>query len=265
MKTKLVESIMRKALMLSVIVFMQAESHAKEKNMQSVKSNKTEEMNHLSNNEIIAKFTKYEVKSGYEKQFQKVLANYVAQALTEEGNIMSEAYYEQDNPTVLWLMERWKNKEQLKDVAKSKQAKALVSLEKEALVQPSKTYYLKDLEPLTKEQWRKTAKKEDNQLIVVLFVDAKKGTQQNFKTIYHKAMPEFRSEPGVVTYQLSEIEGNETQFVTYEKFRSNDAFQYHLKFPPIKPVIEYLETSIQKPPFQNGLHNLIEFAPLTRE
>jgi quinol monooxygenase YgiN len=264
MKAKLVSSIIGKALMFLIIMFMVAESHSKEKNVQSVKFNKTEEMNHLSNNEI-AKLTKYEVKPGYEKQFRKVLADYVAHSLTEDGNIMSEAYYEQDKPSVLWLMERWENKERLKDITKSTQAKALLSLEKEALVQPSKQYYLKDLEPLTKEQWRRTAKKEDDQLIVVLFVDAKIGTQQNFKTIYHEAMPKFRSELGVVTYQLSEIEGNETQFVTYEKFRSNEAFQYHLKFPPIKPVIEYLETSIQKPPFQNGLHNLIEFAPLTRE
>lgn len=238
--------------MFSAVVFMLAQSHAKE-------------MKYLSNNEVIAKLTKYEVKAGYEKQFRQVLADYVTQALVQEGNIMSEAHYEQDKPSVLWLMERWTSKEQLKDITKSKQAKALFSLEKTALVKSSKSYYLKDLEPLTKEQWRKTAKKEDNQLIVILFVDAKKGTQQYFKNTYHKAMPEFRSEPGVVTYQLSEIEGNETQFVTYEKFRSNDAFQYHLRFPPIKPVIEYLETGTQNPPFQNGLHNLIEFAPLTRE
>ncbi len=99
----------------------------------------------------------------------------------------------------------------------------------------------------------------------MLFVDAKQGTQHDFKAIYHKAMPQFRSEPGVVTYQLSEIEGDETKFVTYEKFRSDEAFQYHLKFPPIQPVIDYLNTSIKKPPFQDGIHNLIEFAPLTRE
>jgi quinol monooxygenase YgiN len=130
---------------------------------------------------------------------------------------------------------------------------------------PVEIYTLKDLEPLTKQQWRKTAKAEDQPLTIMLFVDAKPGTQESFKTIYHKAMPLFRSEPGVVTYQLSEIEGDGTRFLTYEKFRSEEAFQYHLKFPPIQPVLDYLNTSIKKPPFQNGIHNLVEFAPLTRE
>jgi quinol monooxygenase YgiN len=125
--------------------------------------------------------------------------------------------------------------------------------------------YVKDLEPLTKKQWRKTSKKGEEQLTIMLFVDAKKGTENNFMEVYHKAMPEFRSEPGVVTYQLSQLKEDNSQFVTFEKFRNKEAFQYHLNFPPIQPVIDYLNTSIKKQPFQDGIHNLIEFAPLIRE
>ncbi len=62
----------------------------------------------------------------------------------------------------------------------------------------------------------------------MLFVDAKAGTEANFKDVYHTAMPKFRSEPGVITYQLSQLEEDATQFVTFEKFRSNEAFQFHL-------------------------------------
>ncbi|TDP02214.1 putative quinol monooxygenase [Flavobacterium sp. 245] len=216
-------------------------------------------------NETVSKMTMYEVKEGEVTQFQKILSDYVANAIASKENIMAEAFYEEKKPTILWLIERWNNKKELEKFSKKEEAKLAQTLAGKSLLKSAKTYYVKDLEPLTKEQWRKTSKKEDNQLVIMLFVDAKKGTQQNFKDTYHIAMPQFRSEPGVVTYQLSEIEGNDTQFVTYEKFRSNEAFQYHLNFPPIKPVIEYLETSIKNPPFQNGLHNLIEFAPLTRE
>jgi len=99
----------------------------------------------------------------------------------------------------------------------------------------------------------------------MLFVDSKEGTQAEFKQTYHVAMPQFRSEPGVVTYQLSQVAGDDTKFVTFEKFRSPASFQYHLNFPPIQPVIDYLQTSIKQQPFQRGLHTLIEFAPLTRE
>ncbi|SEO70844.1 Quinol monooxygenase YgiN [Flavobacterium sp. CF108] len=208
-----------------------------------------------------AKITRYEVKEQYQEDFQKAISEYVQKSILKESNIMSEAYFEQNNKTVIWLFERWTSKAAL-DKNNSKSLKELV---KTALVKPEKIIYVKDLEPLTKEQWRRTSKKEDNQLTIMLFVDAKAGTEKNFMEVYHTAMPQFRSEPGVVTYQLSQLENDKTQFVTFEKFRSNDAFQYHLNFPPIQPVIDYLNTSIKKQPFQDGIHNLIEFAPLIRE
>lgn len=234
-------------------------------NPQSAKAVGKALLQQLKASEIISKLTMYEVPENALEPFRKALKDYVTVSLSSKENIMAEAFYEQDKPNILWLIERWNGKKQLEDFGKKTQAKALQTLTEKSLKTAPKIYYVKDLEPLTKEQWRKTSKKEDNQLVIMLFVDGKKGTEQHFKDTYHIAMPQFRSEPGVVTYQLSEIEGDETQFVTYEKFRSNNAFQYHLNFPPIKPVIEYLETSIKKPPFQNGLHNLIEFAPLTRE
>jgi putative intracellular protease/amidase/quinol monooxygenase YgiN len=234
-------------------------------NPQSAKAVGEALLEQLTSSESIAKLTMYEVTENVSESFKKALKDYVTASLSSKENIMAEAFYEQEKPTILWLIERWNGKKQLEDFSKKTQAKALQSLTEKALKTAPKIYYVKDLEPLTKEQWRKTSKKEDDQLVIMLFVDGKKGTEQHFKDTYHIAMPQFRSEPGVVTYQLSEIEGDQTQFVTYEKFRSNDAFQYHLNFPPIKPVIEYLETNIKKPPFQNGLHNLIEFAPMTRE
>ena len=79
------------------------------------------------------------------------------------------------------------------------------------------------------------------------------------------AMPEFRAEPGVVTYQLSQVVGKDTQFITYEKFRAEESLEEHLAFPPINPILDFLQTSITNPPFENGLHKLTEFAPLIRE
>lgn len=234
-------------------------------NPQSAKAVGEAVLEQLTIVEMTSKITRYEVKDEYLDPFKKTLSDYVFYALASKENIMAEALYEQNKPNILWLIERWNSKNQLDDFHKGTQAKALEFLTKKALKNSPKVYYVKDLEPLTKEQWRTTSKKEDNQLIIMLFVDAKKGTQQNFKDTYHIAMPQFRSEPGVVTYQLSEIDGDDTQFVTYEKFRSDDAFQYHLSFPPIKPILEYLQTSIKQPPFQNGLHNLIEFAPMKRD
>ncbi|GAO44680.1 putative quinol monooxygenase [Flavihumibacter petaseus] len=209
----------------------------------------------------VARLTRYEVKPANESAFREALRSYVLQSLSSENNIMSEAYQEQDTAGVLWLIERWKDQGALDIAAAGIAFKAIQNVAGNALVQPAKILFVQDLEPLTKEQWRRQPGKEDKPMTIMLFVDAKTGTENQFRETYHKAMPEFRSEAGVINYQLSQLQSDNTQFVTYEKFRNEETFQYHLRFPPIQPVIDYLNTSIKKQPFQAGLHRLIEFAP----
>ncbi|MFD1605554.1 putative quinol monooxygenase [Flavobacterium artemisiae] len=211
------------------------------------------------------KITRYEVKKEFQESFQKAVSNYVLASLSNEDNIMAEAYFEKENQSVIWLFERWTNQKEFDKFKENPAAEALQTLTQTALLKPEKAIYVNDLEPISKEEWRRTSKKEDSQLTIMLFVDAKSGTEENFKTTYHTAMPQFRSEEGVVTYQLSQFVDDPTKFITFEKFRSDDAFQFHLNFPPIQPVLDYLNSSIKKQPFQDGIHNLIEFAPLTRE
>lgn len=218
----------------------------------------------LQHTEEVAVLTRYEVKQDSSETLRRMLHRYVAQAGARESNIMAEAYYEQERPEVLWVIERWSSKaalEQIKSSAAFREEKAL--LEKQ-LVQPARVIYVKDLEPLTRKEWRRAPAKEDKPITIMLFVDSKPGTEAQFKAVYHTAMPQFRSEPGVVNYQLSQLEEDSTQFVTYEQFRNEEAFQYHLNFPPIQPVIDYLNTSIKKPPFQAGLHRLIAFSTIKR-
>jgi quinol monooxygenase YgiN len=215
--------------------------------------------------EVISLITRYDVKQGNQERFRKTLADYVKQAIAYEGNVMAEAYYEQENPLVLWVVERWDNKGELNSARESGQFKAIELLARKALIKPAQVTYVKDLEPLSKEQWRKVAARQDKPITIMLFVDAKAGTETDFKEVYHTAMPQFRAEPGVINYQLSQFEEDSARFVTYEKFKDEAGFQYHLNFPPIQPVIDYLNTNIKKQPFQSGLHRLIEFSPITRE
>jgi quinol monooxygenase YgiN/pimeloyl-ACP methyl ester carboxylesterase len=216
-------------------------------------------------NSVVARLIRYEVQPELQAAFRQAVSDYVFHSLKSETNVLSEAYHEQADTTVLWVIERWSNKDELDKASKSSRFKAIESLSRSSLKQPAKMIYVKDLEPLSKQQWRNVAKKQDQPLTIMLFVDAKPGTENNFQEVYHTAMPKFRSEPGVINYQLSQLEEDSTQFVTYEKFRNEDAFQYHLNFPPIQPVIDYLNTSIKKQPFETGLHRLIEFAPVIRQ
>jgi quinol monooxygenase YgiN len=238
------------------MLFLFCQSHLKAQQSMLDQSN---------NSDIVARLTRYDVKPDHQTAFRKLVSDYVHHSLNQESNVLSEAYYEQEDQSVLWIIERWNSKIELEKAGKSKSFKAIVSLSRAALLKPAETIDVKDLEPISKQQWRSVVKKTDDPITIMLFVNAKAGTERNFKTVYHTAMPQFRSEPGVITYQLSQLETDSAQFVTYEKFRNEDAFQYHLKFPPIQPVIDYLNTSIKKQPFQAGLHRLIEFAPLIRE
>jgi quinol monooxygenase YgiN len=213
----------------------------------------------------IAKLTMYEAKQGYREQVRNAISDYVLHSLSVNSNIMSEAYYERDSSSIFWLIERWETRTDLVKSAASAEFRAIEALSKHALAEPSKGFYVNDLEPLSRQQWRRPAKKEDRPLTIMLFVDTRSGTQDIFKEVYHMAMPQFRGEEGVVTYQLSQLEEDSTKFVTYEKFRSDEAFQYHLNFPPVNPVIDFLEKNSEKLPFQSGLHHLVEFAPLFRE
>ncbi|MCF6406387.1 antibiotic biosynthesis monooxygenase [Chitinophaga filiformis] len=220
-----------------------------------VKAQKTDGM------EDVVVLTQFDVKKDHGKKFRELIRKYVKHAVRNKDNIMAEAYYEKESPSIMWIIERWNSKlvfEKMRNGIRYKQIR--ISSEKK-LAQPAKTIYAKDLEPLSKQAWRREPMMDDTPITIMLFVDGKAGTEGQFREVYHTAMPQFRSEPGVINYQLSQLEEDSTQFVTYEKFRNEDAFQYHLNFPPILPVIDYLNTSIKKQPFQTGLHKLIRFAP----
>lgn len=234
-------------------------------NPQSAKAVGEAVLEQLKAIELMGRLTRYTAKSSHQEILRKLLTEYVLQATDDQGNIQAEAFYEQDDPSVLWLIERWRNRNDLERFGSHPASKAIDAVKAEALTGKAETYLVKDLEPLPKEAWRRTAGADDQPLTVMLFVDSKPGTEDEFKEIYHQAMPQFRSEPGVITYQLSQVQGEATKFVTYEKFRNKAAFSYHLGFPPIAPVIHYLQTGIQKQPFQTGLHTLVEFAPAARK
>lgn len=205
--------------------------------------------------------TRYDIQESTKEKIAKALNTYVLHAVANEDNIMAEVFQEQEQPLVLWVVERWKTKDEFKDFFQSTNVKKMLQLSKTELLRPTTTYYLKDLAPLSKSDWRNAPTKNDKPIVIMLFVNSKPGTEDTFTKLYDAAMPKFRSEPGVIAYGLSQFEDDRTQFVTYEKFRNEDAFKYHLNFPPIQPVLDYLNTSIKAQPFQRGLHRLVPLAP----
>lgn len=208
-----------------------------------------------------ARLTSYHVKSASQDAFRQALSEYVSSALESSGNIMAEAYAERDKTGVLWLVERWEHPTQWEDHQKSGPATAISRLVAEVLDASAETLAVQDLAPLPKEAWQRAPAPDDQPMTVMLFVEALPGTGPEFKKRYHAAMPQIRGEAGVVTYQLTQVAGTEDKFITYEKFRSEQALQDHLKLPFLAPILDFLHTSITNPPFEQGLHKLTKFAP----
>lgn len=252
MKVNNIFSLFNRAIILMVVCLLLSDLHLHAQN--------TAEAAPAGSSGAVALLTRYEVKQEGTKKLRKMLAKYVKQVGRSEGNIMAEAYYEQDSDHILWVIERWATQGTLEQNKQGAVYRKIRRLLEKKLAAPERALYVKDLEPLSKSDWRRAPDKADKPFTVMLFVDCKAGTEEQFTTVYHAAMPQFRSEPGVVNYQLSQLQDDRTQFVTYEKFRNDEAFQYHLHFPPIQPVLNYLNASIKKQPFQLGLHRLIAFA-----
>src|SRR6218665_3424463 len=131
---------------------------------------------------------RYEVKPEHQEAFRKAVSDYVFHSLEQDHNLLSEAYYEQEDPAVLWIIERWDHKAALEKNSLGPEFKAITSLSAQALVSPATIFYVKDLEPLSREQWRTRAGTNDKPLIIMLFVDARAGTEDQFRAVYHTAM-----------------------------------------------------------------------------
>lgn len=213
--------------------------------------------------EQVSMLRKYVVKDNATTSFRQAVDIYTRKAWDADGNILAEGYFERGKGNIIWIIERWASDSLANKFWNGDAGKALLKAMRIAKATSDEVIEVKDLEPIAKATWRKQPNTTDSAFTAMLFVNAKPGTGAEFKKRYHIAMPKFRSEAGVVTYQLSQIKGSDTRFVTYEKFRGNGAFQYHLKFPPIEPIIQFLHNSIADPPFEKNLHSLIQFTPFT--
>src|SRR6187399_1863381 len=95
------------------------------------------------NNNVVARLIRLEVKPQFRVVLHKAIKDYILYSLTTKGNILSEAFYELDNPSVLWIIERWTNKTVLNKISNGARFKLIDSLSENGLVQPAQTFYVK--------------------------------------------------------------------------------------------------------------------------
>ena len=80
------------------------------------------------NNKVVARLIRYEVQPEFQAAFRQAVSDYVFHSLKSKTNVLSEAYYEQADTTVLWVIERWSNKGELDKASRSSGFQAIDSL-----------------------------------------------------------------------------------------------------------------------------------------
>jgi len=211
-----------------------------------------------SDHAVAVVLKQYQVKTSWQNKFGEVLSGYVLSSGGAPGNIMAEAYYEQGDASIIWVIERWTNEAFYKMNSKSAAAKMVNGLAEVGLAKPVEIIFLEDLEGISRE-----APSEDDQpLTIMLLTDLKAGKGNRFRSINREMISAFRNESGLLAFTLSRMAHHRTRFVIYKKFRNLNAFQHHLKDPAVRPVMEFLQTAVKEPPFEKGYHHLIQLAPL---
>lgn len=214
-------------------------------------------------NGVIVVLTQYQVQTSFQAMFTAILSAYVFSSLKAAGNIMAEAYYEQGDTTVIWVMERWRSADFYNSNRGSGAAGAVNAFTETGDALLREVLLMEDL-VLFYGEFRKAPATGAPPLSVMLFIDVKTGAEEEFRQINQAAMPAVQQEEGLLTFQLSQVVDHKSQFVVFKKFYNREALQHHLKSPAIAPVIRFLQTSIKEPPFEKAYHHLIEFAPLYR-
>ncbi|PSL23351.1 quinol monooxygenase YgiN [Chitinophaga ginsengisoli] len=211
-----------------------------------------------SDNAIAVVLKQYQVKTFWQNKIGEVLSAYVLSSGRAPGNIMAEAYYEQGDAAIIWVIERWSNEAFYKMNSKSAAAKMVNGLAELGLAELVEIVFLEDLEGISREAPRD----DDQPLTIMLLADLKAGTEDRFRSINQEMISAFRKESGLLVFTLSRMVHHKTRFVIYKKFRNLNAFQHHLKDPAVQPVLEFLQTAVKEPPFEKGYHHLIQLAPL---
>jgi len=213
---------------------------------------------------IIGRLMRFRAAPSLKVELYIALNQYVLSASDAEGNIMAEAYYQEDDDSILWVIERWSEARFLDNNEKKEPMLNIIALRLKDGNMPVEHIYFMDLLTLPNQTYRRMPNEGDDPYTVMFFVNTQEGSEENFKSIYHSSMPALRSDPGILIYQLFQDLTDDTKFITYEKFRSRSSFEDHLKSLSAGPVVGFLQNSLRNPSFEQGLQRLIEFAPLYR-
>lgn len=200
----------------------------------------------LMSNQLVTMLVTFKTKPEMHNAFKQALMDDVLNARQESGCITMELFAAKNDPDTLFFFERWQNQADLDYHFVQSYTKAVLELAETALISPMEILYIEDLAPLTTEKMQGSGHEEDGVDLVVIF-EVKEESQERFKAQFLNSVKYSRSEPGCIAFHIHAVRGDNSKFVLYERWKHQEAFDFHLAQSYTKELFASFNATLAKP------------------
>jgi quinol monooxygenase YgiN len=193
----------------------------------------------------------FKVKSEMRSTFKQALLDDVSNARQESGCISMVLFEAKDDPGILFLFERWQNQSALDNHFAQPYTKAVLGLAEMALTSPMQILYVEDLVPLPVKDLQSSNVNPEGVDLIVLF-EVKEGMDERFKEQFLNSVRHSRPELGCEAFHIHAVRGDDSKFVLYERWRNQEAFNFHLAQPYTQELFDSFGSTLVKP-VEDGL------------
>lgn len=200
----------------------------------------------MSNTNFVTLLVTFNTKPEFTEQFKEALLHDVQNARKESGNVTMELYQHNEKQNVFYFFERWQSKEALDEHFEKPYTKTVFELSQKALTTPMEIEYLDDFSPLPKSEMKKPLS-SDNPIDLVVLFEVKPEKIEVFEKQFEKSVIHSRPEQGNILFHIHKVKDRATNYVLYERWRNQEALDFHFAQPYTVELFEMFKTALVKP------------------
>jgi quinol monooxygenase YgiN len=200
----------------------------------------------MVNDQPIMMLVIFKVKPEMVDTFKALLLKDLANARQESGCITMQLFAAKTDPNTLFFFERWQNQTALDNHFVQPYTEAVLELAKTLLISPMEILYLEDLAPLPVEDMQYPDNEDEGVDLVIIF-QVKEEMEKRFEHQLLNSVRCSRLEPGCIAFHIHIVREGKSQFVLYERWWNQAAFDFHLAQPYTKELLDSFKATLAKP------------------
>lgn len=179
---------------------------------------------------MITVLSKFNIKPDYLDMFKSAMLENQNEVRKEPGNLEMKLFQDVNNPSTIFIYGRTKDEDALEAHSEETEDRGIEDQVKNALANAPVTMFLEEQKPVPDHS--KTPNKDDDDIILFFIFKTKAGYKEKLIAQFEKHIRETRKEPGNILFDFYTIDGEDTTFVVYEHWRSEDAvWNIHMSQP----------------------------------